>query len=100
MSRNSAEPMWGRLAACGRLSIGLSKSAQHREWPVHNRPQAASLPHIGSCSFHVDSEIHADIRSSESRHGTHECVRHGEVAWLFPDRPKVRASVAFRENLT
>ena len=66
MSRNSHEPMWGRLAACGRLSIGLSNSALHHEWPVTNRPQAASLPHIGSCSFHVDSEIPADLRRSET----------------------------------
>src|SRR5882672_9943897 len=29
--RNMHEPMWGRLAACGRLLIGLSQLSPHRK---------------------------------------------------------------------
>src|SRR6266704_2917199 len=51
----------------------------------------ATWPH-GSCSFLIDSEKPGDIRRSESRHGTQECVRHvGDQpgpTWLmqFPHR--------------
>src|SRR6266581_6863270 len=50
--------MWGRLPACGRLSTGHSRCSADFEKPIDNRPQAASLPHIGSAEF-------LDIRSSE-----------------------------------
>jgi len=56
--------LWGRLETCGRLSTGHSRCSAEFERPVDNRPQATSqatsLPHIGSCSFHVDSELPAD----------------------------------------
>jgi hypothetical protein len=37
--------MWGRLATCGRLSIGLPTSMQMPTRRVDNPPQADSLPH-------------------------------------------------------
>ncbi len=38
--------MWGRLATCGRLSIGLPTSVQMPTRPSTTRPQDAILPHI------------------------------------------------------
>ena len=36
--------MWGRLATCGRLSIGVAGFAL-RDKPIDNRPQDIILPH-------------------------------------------------------
>src|ERR1700687_1925769 len=38
--------------------------------------QVGDLPHGGSCRFPIDSEMPGNLRRSESRHGTQECVRH------------------------
>ena len=36
--------LWGRMASCGRLAIGLyNQRSQTR--PIHNRPQIDNLPH-------------------------------------------------------
>ena len=38
--------VWGRLAICGRLVIGLSLWMLHWTGPIANRPQVTNLPHV------------------------------------------------------
>ena len=37
--------MWGRMASCGRLEIGLFGPCEHFKRLVSNQPQDAILPH-------------------------------------------------------
>ncbi len=38
--------MWGRMAFCGRVLLGLPASVPMPTRPIDNRPQVANLPHI------------------------------------------------------
>jgi hypothetical protein len=46
--------MWGRLATCGRVALGLPTSVQMPTRPSTTRPQDTILPHITALSRRED----------------------------------------------
>jgi hypothetical protein len=67
MSRNVAEPKWGRMASCGRLAIGLLELLLHRKagrLTIGRRmPSCPTLAHADSPSI---GECPSDLRRSEA----------------------------------
>ena len=74
--------MWGRLATCGRVVLGLPTGMQMPTRPSTTRPQDTILPH----NFRSISNIGklSDI--------AHECVRRFAMATLYNSLSQVSSN--------